>query len=192
MDASALRRLARRQLGLFTHAQARASGVAERQIERMVARGHWHEQARFVYRAAIAAPSTFEQQLMALALSVDGVPYGRSALALYGLARPPRHAEVLVVRAARNRRRDGIHSTRSLPRTEIAIAAGVPCVLPGRAVIDAAATLPFGEVCRIVDAAVARELVNPASLRVRAVELENARRPGCAKVLRALAEQHPD
>jgi very-short-patch-repair endonuclease len=129
---------------------------------------------------------------MALVLSVDGVAYGRSALALYGLSRPPRHPEVVVVRAARNRRREGIHSTRSLLRNEIGTAAGVPAVLPGRAVIDAAATLSFGEVRRIVDAAVVRELVNPVSLRARAVELNNARRPGCAKVLRALAEQHPE
>jgi very-short-patch-repair endonuclease len=190
-DSPALRRHARGQLGLFTQAQAIASGVNERQTKRMVARGHWHEQARFVYRAALAAPPTFEQRLMAVVLSVGGVAYGRSALALYGLIRPPSHPEVLVVRGARNRRRDGIHSTRSLLRNEIVTAAGVPAVLPGRAIIDGAATLRLPEVCRIVDEAVAREIVHPMTLRVRAVELNNAKRPGCAKVLGSLALQHP-
>jgi very-short-patch-repair endonuclease len=192
MESSALRRHARRQLGLFTHAQALAAGVGERQIERMVARGHWYEQARFVYRAAIAAPQTFEQRLMALVLSIDGVAYGRSALALYGLGRPPRQPEVLVVRTARNRSRDGIHSTRSLPRNEIATVGGVPTVLPGRAIIDGAATLGYGVVRRVLDDAVVRALVNPVTLRQRVLELDNARRPGCTKVLAALAAQHPE
>lgn len=192
MDLSAIRPLASRQLGLFTRSQALAAGVPEREIDRMVARRHWHEQAPFVYRASIAAAPTFEQRLMALALSVGGVAYGRSATALYGLSRHPQALEVLVERAARNRSRDGIHSTRSLPRNEIAVARGVPTVLPGRAIIDAAATLRVEEVCRIVDEAVTRQLVRPVSLRVRAMELNNPRRPGCAKVLRAMALQHPE
>jgi hypothetical protein len=47
------------------------------------------------------------------------------------------------------------------------------------------------QVRKLVDAAVVRKLVRPEGLRRRALELRNSKRPGCSKVLAALAEQHP-
>jgi hypothetical protein len=188
----ALHRHAQRQLGCFTHEQARGSGITERTIERYVARGLWDELAPFVYRAAPAGRAPWQQRLLALALSVGGVAYGRSAAALYGLLPPPRHPEVLVERADRSRMRPGLHSTRSLPRAEITVVGSVPATMPARTVIDAAAALRQTSVERLVDAAVVRELTTAPALARRAAELHNAKRPGCAKVLHALATQHPN
>ncbi len=185
-----LRVHARRQLGCFTHAQARDAGIDEREVERRIARGAWEEVAAGVYRAAPAASISREQRLMALTLSVDGVAFGRSAAWLYGLLPAPRHPEVLVVRVDRNRLRDGLHSTRSLPTAEIARVKGIRATIPTRTVIDAAGTLAQSAVVRLVDRAVVRRLVRPSSLWRRAIELQNSKRPGCRKVLSALASQH--
>jgi hypothetical protein len=86
--------------------------VPERFVERLVARGEWEELATGVYRSALARRPSFEQRLRALTLSVDGVAFGRSAAALYGLLPDPRGPEVLVLRGRRNRDRVGLHSTR--------------------------------------------------------------------------------
>jgi hypothetical protein len=128
---------------------------------------------------------------MARVLSVDGVAYGRSAAALYRLLPAPREPEILVVRNGRGRLRYGLHSTRSLPRTDRATVRKIPATMPGRSIIDAAASMPFPAVCDLVDTAVARRLVRPAGLARRAAELRNSKRPGCTKVLHALATQHP-
>ena len=187
-----LRAHARRQLGCFTHGQATAAGIHEREIERRVQRGAWEEVEQGVYRASPAAPATCEQQLIALTLSVDGVAFGRSAAWLYGLVPAPKRPEVLVVRASRNRLRDGLHTTRALPSAEIALVKGIRATIPARTVIDASATLSQRAVVRLVDHAVVRRLVRPASLWRRAIELQNSKRPGCRKVLLALASQHTE
>jgi hypothetical protein len=183
---------ARRQLGCFTHAQARSAGTSEREIERRVEVRAWEEVAPGVYRALPAAPISREQRLMALTLSVDGVAFGRSAAWLYGLLPAPEHPEVLVVRASRNRLRDGLHSTRSLPTAEVARVKGIRATIPARTVIDAAGTVSEKAVVRLVDRAVVRRLVRPSSLWRRAIELQNSKRPGCRRVLLALASQHTE
>jgi hypothetical protein len=192
VDSKKLRTLARRQYGCFTFDQATAAGVHERLIERLVARGEWDELAPRVYRSALTSRATFEQRLRALTLSVDGVAYGRSAAALYGLVPKPNELEVLVIRNHRNRARPGVHSTRVLPPTEIARVRNIPATMPARATIDSAASMSFDAVRRLVDAVVVRRLVTPQVLARRATELMNSKRPGCRTVLAALALQHPE
>lgn len=192
MRIEALQRHARRQAGLFTRAQAIASGWPASTVSWLVATRRWEEIEPGVLRARPAGAPGARQRLVALVLSTGGVAYGPSALELYGLVPAPEAPEVLVVRAHRNRRRDGVHSTRSLPPSEVAIVGGVPATTPARSLCDAAGRLPFEHVCELVDAAVVRGLVRPSLLARRALELRNPRRPGGAKVLAALAEQHPE
>lgn len=192
MRIRALQRHARRQMGLFTRAQAIATGWPASTVAWLVANGRWEEIEPGVLRALPADTPTPRQRLMALVLSTGGVAYGTSALELYGLVPAPKAPEVLVVRSHRNRSRAGLHSTRALPRSEIAIASGVPATTPARSLCDAAASLTFERVCELVDAAAVRKLVRPSLLARRALELRNSKRPGCTKVLRALAEQHPE
>ncbi|MGQ0826652.1 MAG: hypothetical protein ACT4OX_16765 [Actinomycetota bacterium] len=156
-----------------------------------MARGRWAEVAPGVFRAAPGGPISWTQRLIALTLSVDGVAYGASACALYGLLDPPETPEVLVVRGDRNRLRPGLHSTRTLPNSDIAIVRGIRATMPARSVIQAANRLPFASVCDVVDKAVLEHLVRPAALTRRAIELRNSKRPGCKKVLLALEAQHP-
>ena len=181
----------RRQHSLFTYAQAVEAGFSHEGIRRQLLRGAWQELEPLVFRALPAAPPTFEQRLHAKILSVGGVAFGRSSVALYKMMPSPRDAEVLVVRPGRNRSRPGLHSTRSLPPSEVTTVGGIPATMPGRSVIDACAALPPRQCNNLVDAAVVRRLVRPHGLLKRAIELNNSKRPGCAKVIRALASQHP-
>jgi very-short-patch-repair endonuclease len=144
-----------------------------------------------VFRTLPTGTITWQQRLAALALSVGGVAYGRSATALHGLSKAPPVPEVLVVRGHRNRLRPGVHSTRALPNSDIALVNGIRATMPARSLCDAATTLTLTDVCNLVDAAVVRRLVRPAGLARRASELRNSKRPGCTKVLSALALQHP-
>jgi very-short-patch-repair endonuclease len=188
----ALQRRARRQLGLFTYAQALDAGFSPRTISWMLERGRWHEIEHGVFRSLPAPPSSWQQRIAALNLSVDGVAFGQSAAALYTVWTPPKDPESLVERAERNRLRPGVHSTRSLPTTDIATVQGVRATMPARTICDAAASLTLSQVVKLVDAAVVRHLVHPTVLAKRALELRNSKRPGCHKVLLALAQQHPD
>jgi hypothetical protein len=186
-----LQDIARTQFGLFTYAQAISVDIPPRTIAWMLDRGRWQEVEPGVMRALPAGRLTWQERIFALSLSVDGVGFGLSASALYGVWTPPRQAEVLVERAGRNRKRPGVHSTRSLPKTDIAIVQGVPATMPARSLCDGAARLRQEQVNKLVDTAVARGLVQPCVLAKRAFELWNSKRPGCRKVLLALAEQHP-
>jgi very-short-patch-repair endonuclease len=187
-----LERIARRQLGCFRYDQVLACGISHDAITRNVAAHRWVELRHGVYRAAASAPSTWQQRLMALTLSVDGVAYGRSAVALYKLLPPPKSPEVLVVRAWRNRPREGLHSTRALPPSEVIVVDHIRATSPARAIIDAAASLTPRAVEALVDRAVLRHVVNAQSLHRRALELRNPKRTGASRVVKAIASQHPD
>ncbi|HWS44856.1 MAG TPA: hypothetical protein VN636_03275, partial [Acidimicrobiia bacterium] len=102
-----------------------------------------------MYRVAPAALADWQQRLLALVLSVDGLAYGRSATALYALTAPPKSPEALVERASRNRLRHGVHSTRTLPRDDATIVAGIPATMPARSICDAAAGMSPAAVVRL-------------------------------------------
>jgi hypothetical protein len=61
-----------------------------------------------------------------------------------------------------------------------------------RALLDSAHRLPATKATAMVESAIVRGLVKPEALRRRAKELEHSKRPGCAVVLRILAELHPE
>lgn len=186
-----LRAHGRRQHGLFTYTQAIEANVGKDMLARNLRSHRWEEVEPDVYRALPAAALSFEQRAHAMALSAGGVAYGRTAVALYDLGARPAAVEVLVDRPLRNRDRPGLHSTRSLPASDVTTVARIPTTMPCRSIIDAAATLTPDTCCQLVDAAVVRRLVRPESLARRANELLNSRRPGASRVLAALAEQHP-
>jgi hypothetical protein len=80
-----VRRLAHRQHGVFTRAQAEALGATTGVISRRVRNGHWTRLAPSVYVLTDAVPS-WRQSLKAAELSVDGAAVaGKSAVTLHGL-----------------------------------------------------------------------------------------------------------
>ena len=72
------------QFGVITRSQARACGLTERQIDHRLATGTWKRVHRSVYRHAISTKS-WESQLIAAVLALDGVASHRCAAALWGL-----------------------------------------------------------------------------------------------------------
>jgi hypothetical protein len=190
---SELRRIARRrgQRGYFTTAQAEAAGMARMELTRLVSRGLLERAAPGVFRFRIAAVATWKDRLAAELLSTGGIACGLSAAALYELVAPPPYPSVLVPRGLRTNS-IGRHSTRDLPRYECATTGGLRTITPPRAVLDSAHLLPTVTAVAMVESAIVRGLVKPDALAKRAKELTHSKRPGCAVVLRILADLHPE
>jgi hypothetical protein len=77
-------RVAARQHGLLSRAQALAVGLSRTQVDGLLARGSWIRALPSVYRIA-AAPQTWQQPLMAACLwaKKEAAIFGRSAAALW-------------------------------------------------------------------------------------------------------------
>ena len=185
------RRIARRQRGLFTLDQAMSAGWEDTGIRRWLAAGVFEELAPRVYRFA-GVPLTWEDRLLAAALSANAIAARRSAAALYQLLAPPAIPQLLVVRGRRNLARAEIHSTHDLPASDVTRVGPIPSTTPVRTVIDAAGELREDAVERLVDRAVATGRVRLAALERRARELRAPGRPGAARVLQSLSDAHPD
>jgi hypothetical protein len=189
----ALARAARRQIGLFTLADALGAGFTRHQVRRRLASAEWSEVAPRVYRVAVSAPLRWDQATLALALATGGYAYGRSAAAIHGLGDPPLRPEVVVERRRRTAGNPaGVHSTDDLPREDRRVVGGVPVTSPARTVIDLARDLPLHAAEDVLDRAIVRRLTNFTILERRARELRSPSRGGCAVVLRLLAQRNPN
>jgi very-short-patch-repair endonuclease len=188
-----LRRLARRsgQRGCFTSAQANAAGLTPAQLRRLVTRGVVVRAAPRVYRFTVAATPTWKDKLAVELLSTRGIASGLSAPALYGLCAAPESPEVMVARGSRSAV-PGRHTSRDLARCDWAIVDGLRALAPARMVLDAVHRLPTAAAVALVESVIVRGLVKPGALEQRARELSHGKRPGCAVVLRILADLHPE
>jgi hypothetical protein len=190
-EITALRFHMRRQLGLFTLAQALSSGFARKTLRRWLANRMLDEVAPRVYRFP-GSRLDWHVKLLAFALSADALAARLSAAALYGAHNPPKVPQLLVVRGRRNLDRVEVHSTLDLPSSDITRVGVIPATTPIRTLIDAAADLESSAVEDLVDKMLIRRLVYPVPLERRARELCAPARPGAARVLRTLATRHPD
>ncbi|MDQ1467918.1 MAG: hypothetical protein QOH10_2333 [Actinomycetota bacterium] len=188
-----LQRLAKRrgQRGYFTSAQAQAAGMSRTRLSRLVERGLILRVARRVYRFRVAAATDWKDELAIELLATGGSAAGLSAAALYDLADPPTIPSVLVERGSRTAI-NGRHTSRDLSKHERVTVDGLRSLSPLRAVLDSAHLLPATRARTMVESAIVRGLVKPESLRRRAQELTHSKRPGCAVVLRILADLHPE
>jgi hypothetical protein len=149
---------ARAQLGCFTVEQAIDAGFDRSTVHRRAQRGAWQWLDEHVLRAAASAPVDWRQRLSAAALSVDGVACRASAAALYELVPAPPVPHVLVARRLRNRTRPGLHSTTSLPATDVVRVGPIRATSPVRTLIDLAGEVDRDVAIDAVDAAIARGL----------------------------------
>jgi hypothetical protein len=188
-----LQRLAKRQgqRGYFTSAQAQTAGISRTRLSRLVERDLVVRVARRVYRFRVAAATTWKDRLAVELLSTGGTACGLSSAALYGLADPPASPCVLVERGSRTAI-DGRHTSREAAAYERVTVDGLRSLAPVRAVLDSAHRLPASKAVAMVESAIVRGLVKPDVLRRRAKELQHPKRPGCAVVLRILADLHPE
>lgn len=192
MEPSVARHLlvtdARRQHGLFTLQQALGAGYSRASVRRHLERGDWTEVQTRVYRALPAPRLSWRTALMASTLSTGGVASRRSAGALLGLL-PEGRLEVTVERQLRCRSRRAVHSTDTLPATDLTVIDGIRSTNVTRTLLDLGSVLPRPRFEDVLDTAIVRRLVRPELLASRAADLAAPARGGCAVVLGLFSER---
>jgi len=164
---TSLVRTATSQHGLLSTAQIRAEGVSEPAQTRLVAAGVLAPVRRGVLRLAGAGPS-WEQELMAatLAPGPQRVASHRSALRLWGLRSRDDALEVSVRRPATGALRGiVVHRSVDLEPCDITECDNVALTSVARTLCDAGLIFPATEVQRLVDHAIATEMVTATELR---------------------------
>jgi hypothetical protein len=185
MDRARLRRIARRQQGLFRRDQAVQCGYSPRQIRYRIQTGQWCQ----VIGSVLAAGETFitdDLQDRAAQLGLrDSVLGGPSAARLHGLA-TPRLASYLIV-GRRSRPLAGARIVvEQLDRRDVQIIDGMRVTSPERTVIDCALLLPDEAALDLVEHALQRGLATVAGLadRIR----RRLGRPGTPRLVRLVGK----
>ena len=187
-------RIASRQWGVLSRAQARQAGLSPDQIVYRLRTGQWRQVAHGVYIIA-GAPSRWEQRVMIACLAGPSgtVASHLSAAALFGLSKPPPTPHVTIHPGASGRFK-GAATFRGRPGPgEVCSQKGIACTTPTRTVVDcAAAGLLKGEALwDLVDSALCRKLMRRPSRLVAAssracATARGARRGGLNELERAL------
>jgi very-short-patch-repair endonuclease len=179
----ALGRLAERQHGHVSRAQALATGMGPGGFDGRVRRGWLHRVHRGIYRVGHTAPLDYDREMAAiLACGTRTVLSHGSAAYLYGMAPRP-HGDVHLTGPDRRSRR-GIRVHRSaLTPAEVTRRHGVPVAGPARTLVDMAAEAADLLIERAVEDALRRRLVTRAALEAEA----SRGRPGSAAIRQLLA-----
>jgi very-short-patch-repair endonuclease len=160
------------QHGVFSRAQAMASGLTNDTIARRLASGTWDKLYPGVYRVA-GVPVTWRQSLLAacLAWGVGAVISHRAAAALWELIGFAPGVIELIVPRKRERAHDHIvHRPRSLQKIDVTIRDGIPVTSLARTLIDLATCTPRDALEEALDDAL-RCGLSLARLRWRMSEL---------------------
>lgn len=171
------------QHGGFTREQACAAGASDSVIKRRIASGHWVRGGRHVLRIA-GSPRTWRQRVMLAVLDAGegAAATDGTAAGLWGLPGSGRGApEVLVPRGRHHRPGAGcIRETRILEPHHVCVRDGIPVVSPARLVVELAGREHLGRVERVLDAALASDLLVPTELALVVAELAHRGRRGAA------------
>jgi hypothetical protein len=186
-----LAEIASHQHGVVTLAQARAAGVDDRRVRRLVERGLLRRMTAGVFVWTASAP-TPHRTLMAAVLSAGAVAARRSALWLWDLHPAPSLPELVVphrraptVAPARTRR------TLVLPEMHITSVGSIPVTTVARSLVDAGAVLSDLRLEQVTHAALHRKLTDPVELSRTFLALARRGRPGIARVRRVLEAVDP-
>lgn len=165
-----LARLAEKQLGLFTRAQAARAGLPVRTINRRVRSRRWDEVHAGVYRIA-GCPSSPDQQVLAavLAAGAGAAASHRSAGALWHLRGVAAPEPEVVVCFPRDPRPSGvrIYRTRTLRPEDVTTLGPVPITTPARTLLDLSFVLNSVSLEDALDDALQRKLVTRRQLEAR-------------------------
>lgn len=187
-------KLARRQLGLITTAQA-LQLVTRRQFDaiaakylRPVRRGVW---------AVAGAPETYEQAVLATVLAAGDFAWSshRTAARLWGLLVPlPDEIDVLTL-VNRRVRLDGVrhHRNRSIRTDDVGRIRSVPATTVAKTLVDCLPWLPGSMFKRAVDDARRRKLVTYEEVEAAHTFLDRGRQTGRHLVVPArpvIADRH--
>ena len=171
-------RLLARQYGVFSRAQARQSGLTDRQIDRRLAMGRFITIGPGVCRIA-SAPRTDLGDLLGATLRTRGIASHRSAAALYRLIpKHPKSPEVTVGPGSSYRRDVVAHRSFDLEPTDIVLVDGIRTTSPARTLLDVASTFSLRRLEVATHDAVTRGLTDPDSIVGMLSRVSRKGRPG--------------
>jgi hypothetical protein len=179
-----LARVAVRQHGAFTRAQAAAAGLSASQLQRRVSAGAWVRMFPRVYRHAAVPPNRALVLSAALLWAGPGAALSHTTAAgLWRIGNGTHLVELLVPRT-RAPRAPGVlvHRVASVEPVDVASWRGFAVTTPVRTLIDLAAVLAGPELGAAVRRAAALGLVTRGSLEARLGTLGGRGRPGTARL----------
>jgi len=160
-------RIAARQWGVLSRAQARKAGLTPHQIAYRLQSGQWRQPVRGVYVVA-GAPDRWEQQVMIACLAgpAGTTASHLTAAALFGLGKVPSVPQVTISPTASGRFQGARAFRGRFAPGETCLRRQIPCTSPTRTVVDcAAAGLLDGETLwDLVDSALCKKLTQPSRL----------------------------
>jgi very-short-patch-repair endonuclease len=160
-------RLARRQKGLFTRAQAQECGYSPGQVRTRLANGTWIRVARGVLAAA-GLQLTPELRARAAQLAVKGsVIGGPSAAALWRMPVEPIFTLLIVPRRTTHELPDVRCKVETLDPREVHLFDGALITSRGRTVFDCLWLLPHRQALDLLDRALQREWITHDQLAAR-------------------------
>ena len=188
---AALARIAERQFGVFTRAQAFDQGFTANTIKKRLHRGVRALADHNVYRMS-ATPRTWNQRLLAACLAGPAVASHRSAGILWGLPGMPN--EIVEVTALRHRRRRAFdvnwHESWHLTERDITQIEGIPCTRPVRTFLDLGVVLSPDELETVLNEGIRRNLLSRSAIGRRLDELGTLR-PGTTVVQAVVGRHRP-
>jgi len=188
----ALRHLAARQHGVFSRAQAVASGADRNTIYRRTAAAHWERLHPHVFRVP-GSSRTWSQRALAACLcwGEGAVASHSSAFALWEMPSATRGTPELSVPRGRQRhhRCDAVVHHISLPPADITVVSSIPVTTCARTLIDVAAILPPNLVEEALDDALRRKLTSIPRLRWRIEALSQQGRQGIGMIRSLVSER---
>lgn len=184
-------RIAARQHGVISLAQARAAGLSVKQLGTMCRGGEWTRPLPGVYASA-SCPKGWEQDLMAACVwaGSDAVASHRSAGQLWELDGCPTGQIEILFECSGKRAPDGItlRRTRFLPKFDRTVYRRVPVTTPTRTLVDLAAVLDERSLQMALDDAL-RRLVKLDVLDFRLDRYTEHRRRGIPTLRRLVDDR---
>ena len=176
----------RRQHGVITRTQARAEGLSNHQIDRLIRVGEWVPVGRGVFRHAAVAP-TWRGRVAAAVARTNGVASHRCAAALWGLdvvERPRPEVTFSANRRSIDLHDAIVHRTSWMPETQLRH--GIATTDIDRTLFDCAGVVSDNVLERLAESAIRQRLTSWEALRAVLDEGGNRGRRGTAGLRRLL------
>lgn len=179
----------RKQIGLIARAQARESGLTDRQIAHRIATGEWAKAAPSVFRHH-TWPSTYDQRVLAVCLSLGHAAGAHQTAGMLhdldGVRAGRVHVSVPRGFATRSRLAT-VHQATHLFVPDVVNVGAVPVTSVARTVVDLAAVLPESRLTSLVDHVLVRRRTTIDEIGEALVRAEDAPgRAGARRLIEAL------
>lgn len=180
------------QYGLLSRPQAVELGLSSRQISYRVSKGTWAQDLPGVYRHT-AAPTSWEQEILAAVMASGGLASHRAAAALWYLelytAPPP---EISIPHGRRFRAGQLIvHHSTQWERRDPTIRRGIPCTGIDRTLLDCGGVMSVRTLERVAESAIRQRHTSWTRLLHCLMRHSIQGRTGCGN-LRKLLERRLD